>query len=257
MTGAVSQRRRLYFDLSQHALSFLPLIFMTRFGMRLLLVEDEEKVLRFVCRGLEAEWYAVDTATDGNHAIELAASYPYDLVILDLMLPGMNGTEVLRRIREGNEHVPVLILTARDALGDKVKHFELGADDYLTKPFAFAELLVRVKALLRRGAVNRANVLRVADLELDRLSQQVRRAGQKIELTGKEYGLLEYLMSNAGRVLSRTMIIEHVWDQSFDGATNIVDVYVRHLRNKVDEAYERKLIRTVRGVGYVIGENEV
>ncbi len=138
-----------------------------------------------------------------------------------------------------------------------MRHFEIGADDYLTKPFAFAELLVRVKALLRRGAVSRANVLRVADLELDRLSQQVRRAGQRIDLTVKEYALLEYLMSNAGRVLSRTMIIEHVWDQSFDGATNIVDVYVRHLRNKIDEAHERKLIRTARGVGYAIsGDDE-
>jgi DNA-binding response OmpR family regulator len=163
---------------------------------------------------------------------------------------------VLRRIRQDNQQVPVLILTARDALGDKVEHFELGADDYLTKPFAFAELLVRIKALLRRGAVSRSNVLRVADLELDRLTQQVKRAGRRVELTVKEYGLLEYLMLNAGRVLSRTMIIEHVWDQSFDGATNIVDVHVRHLRNKIDEGRERKLIRTVRGVGYVVGEGE-
>jgi DNA-binding response OmpR family regulator len=183
-------------------------------------------------------------------------SFQYDLIILDLMLPEISGTEILTQIRQRNSHVPVLILTARDALGDKVQHFEIGADDYLTKPFAFAELLVRVKALLRRGAVNRSNVLRLADLELDRLTQQVRRAGQKIELTVKEYALLEYLLSNAGRVLSRTMIIEHVWDQSFDGATNIVDVYVRHLRNKVDEAHERKLIRTVRGVGYAISDEE-
>jgi DNA-binding response OmpR family regulator len=222
--------------------------------MRLLLIEDEEKVSRLIVRGLTAERFAVDVAADGNTGLELAQAYGYDLIILDLMLPGLSGTEVLRRVRLNNAQTPVLVLTARDALGEKVAHFELGADDYLTKPFAFAELIVRVKALLRRGAVNRANVLRVADLELDRLSQQVRRAGQKIELTGKEYGLLEYLMSNAGRVLSRTMIIEHVWDQSFDGATNIVDVYVRHLRNKVDEGYERRLLRTVRGVGYVIGE---
>ncbi|MGH9935623.1 MAG: response regulator transcription factor [Blastocatellia bacterium] len=224
--------------------------------MRLLLVEDEEKVAAFVVRGLEAERYAVDVAADGRRAIELSNAYQYDLIILDLMLPEISGTEVLRRIRQNNSHVPVLILTARDALGDKVEHFELGADDYLTKPFAFAELLVRVKALLRRGAVSRSNVLRVADLELDRLSQQIRRAGQRVELTGKEYALLEYLMLNAGRVLSRTMIIEHVWDQSFDGATNIVDVYVRHLRNKVDQSYERKLIRTVRGVGYAISDEE-
>jgi two-component system copper resistance phosphate regulon response regulator CusR len=163
---------------------------------------------------------------------------------------------VLRLVRRQNEHVPVMVLTARDGVTDKVQHFEIGADDYLTKPFAFAELLVRVKALLRRGAVSRANALRVADLEIDRLTQQVRRGGQRIDLTGKEYALLEYLMTNAGRVLSRTMIIEHVWDQSFDGATNIVDVYVRHLRNKIDEPFERKLIRTVRGVGYAIGGEE-
>lgn len=224
--------------------------------MRLLLVEDEEKVARFVRRGLEAERYAVDVAPDGIQAMGLVATYQYDLIILDLMLPGLSGTEVLRQLRLRNESVPVLMLTARDALDDKIKHFELGADDYLTKPFAFAELLVRVKALLRRGAVHRANVLRVADLELDRLTQQVRRGGQRIELTVKEYGLLEYLMLNAGRVLSRTMIIEHVWDQSFDGATNIVDVYVRHLRNKIDEGHARKLIRTVRGVGYAISEGE-
>ena len=224
--------------------------------MRLLLIEDEEKVARFIVKGLTAERYAVDVASDGDKGLELAQTYSYDLIILDLMLPGMSGTEVLRHVRRRNERVPVLVLTARDALTDKVQHFEIGADDYLTKPFAFAELLVRVKALLRRGAVSRANILRVADLEIDRLSQQVRRGGQKVELTGKEYALLEYLMTNAGRVLSRTMIIEHVWDLSFDGATNIIDVYVRHLRNKIDEPFERKLIRTVRGVGYTIGREE-
>ena len=222
--------------------------------MRLLLIEDEEKVSRFIVKGLTAERFAVDVAAEGDKGLELAQAYSYDLIILDLMLPRLSGTEILRLVRRQNEHVPVLVLTARDAINDKVRHFEIGADDYLTKPFAFAELLVRVKALLRRGAISRANTLRVADLEIDRLSQQVRRGGQRIELTGKEYSLLEYLMTNAGRVLSRTMIIEHVWDQSFDGATNIVDVYVRHLRNKIDEPFERKLIRTVRGVGYVIGE---
>jgi two-component system, OmpR family, copper resistance phosphate regulon response regulator CusR len=222
--------------------------------MRILLVEDEEKVSRFIVRGLIAESFAVDAAADGPSGLGLATSYDYDLIILDLMLPGLNGTEVLRQIRSTNHRVPILMLTARDAIADKVEHLEAGADDYLTKPFAFAELMARVKALLRRGSVDRPSVLRVADLDLDRLSQQVKRASRRIELTAKEYSLLEYLMANAGRVLSRTMIIDHVWDQSFDGATNIVDVYVRHLRNKVDDGHELKLIRTVRGVGYRISD---
>ena len=221
-----------------------------------MLIEDEEKVSRFVVRGLVAAAFAVDAAYDGISGLEYATTYSYDLIILDLMLPELSGTEVLRQIRRTNHSVPVLVLTARDAIADKVENFEIGADDYLTKPFAFAELLVRVKALLRRGPVSRASVLRIADLELDRLTQQVRRAGLRVELTSKEYGLLEYLMSNAGRVLSRTMIIEHVWDHSFDGLTNIVDVYVRHLRNKVDEAHAFKLIRTVRGVGYAISDED-
>jgi two-component system copper resistance phosphate regulon response regulator CusR len=168
------------------------------------------------------------------------------------MLPGLDGAGVLKQIRAKDTKVPVLILSARDALQDKVANLEAGADDYLTKPFAFAELSVRVKALLRRGPVNRASTVRIRDLELDRLSQQVKRAGKRIELTIKEYSLLEYLMSNVGRVLSRNMIIEHVWDESFDGFTNVVDVYIRHLRKKVDDAHEHKLIHTVRGVGYSV-----
>lgn len=205
-----------------------------------------------VKRGLAAERYAVDVAADGREGLELAEAYPYDLILLDLMLPSLSGVEVLQRIRRTNQYVPILVLTARDSVDDKVKLFESGADDYLTKPFAFAELLVRVKALLRRGPVNRSSTLRIGDLELDRLTQQVKRRGKRIELTAKEYSLLEYLMQNPDRVLSRNMIIEHVWDQSFDGVTNIVDVYVRHLRSKIDEGGESRLIRTVRGTGYMI-----
>lgn len=224
--------------------------------MRCLLIEDERKVSDFVSRGLRAERFAIDVAYDGNSGWDFASQFDYDLIILDLMLPGLTGTELLERIRKKNTSTPVLILTARDAMAEKVRHFEAGADDYLTKPFAFAELLVRAKALLRRGPISQASVLRVADLELDRLSQQVRRAGKRVMLTSKEYSLLEYLMSNTGRVLSRTMIIEHVWDQSFQGLTNIVDVYVRHLRTKVDEGHAKKLIRTVRGAGYCLSDQE-
>ncbi len=222
--------------------------------MRLLLVEDDKKVASFVARGLRAERFAVDVAHDGQSGLDFANAYSYDVIILDLMLPVLSGTELLKRIRRSTPEVPVLVLTARDDTAAKIENFEAGADDYLTKPFAFAELAVRVKALLRRGPAARSSILRVADLELDRLTQQVRRAGTRIELTAKEYSLLEYLMANADRVLSRTMIVEHVWDESFQGFTNIVDVYVRHLRAKVDDGAELKLIRTVRGVGYCLSE---
>jgi len=219
----------------------------------MLLVEDEKNLSELVARALRQESYAVDVADDGAQGWELAQAYEYDLIILDLMLPRLPGEELLKRIRRRNSQVPILILTARDATEDKVHNFEAGADDYLTKPFAFAELVMRVKALLRRGPVARSSVLRVGDLELDRFTKQVRRGGRRIELTPKEYALLEYLASSPGRVFSRTMIIEHVWDQSFEGLTNIVDVYVRHLRSKVDDPFPVKLIRTVRGVGYGLG----
>ena len=218
--------------------------------MRILLVEDEKKVADIIARGLRAERFAVDVHHDGESGWVAADTYNYDLILLDLMLPGLTGTEILEKVRRKNQQVPVLILTARDGMPDKIKNFETGADDYLTKPFAFTELLLRVKALLRRGPVVRSSVLRVGDLEIDRLSQNVKRAGQAIELTAKEYSLLEYLASQPNRVFSRSMIIEHVWDQSFQGLTNIVDVYVRHLREKVDDSFPVKLLHTVRGVGY-------
>jgi two-component system copper resistance phosphate regulon response regulator CusR len=222
--------------------------------MRLLLIEDEEKVANFISQGLGAERFAVDVVRDGGTGLEYATTYQYDLIILDLMLPTIDGSEILRALRSRNLNMPILILTAKDDVEDKVKNLEAGADDYLTKPFSFAELVARVRVLLRRGPITRASTVRVADLELDRLYQRVKRAGRRIELTSKEYALLEYLVSNPGRVFSRNMIIEHVWDESFDGLTNIVDVYVRHLRAKVDDGYPKKLIFTVRGVGYMISD---
>jgi DNA-binding response OmpR family regulator len=224
--------------------------------MRLLIVEDDPKLGEFVARGLRAERFAVDVAADGIAGQHFLDAYSYDLLILDLMLPALSGTELLRWARRRRPDLPVLVLTARDATEDKVRHFEAGADDYLTKPFDFAELVVRVKALLRRSPVERADVLRIADLELNRLTQHVRRGGHPVELTAKEYALLEYLMSSPGRAFSRAMIIEHVWDQSFEGLTNIVDVYVRYLRRKLDDAFDLKLIHTIRGVGYSIRGEE-
>jgi DNA-binding response OmpR family regulator len=223
--------------------------------MRILLVEDEEKVARFIERGLKAELYTVDMAKDGKTALYQLEQYAYELIILDLNLPDISGQEVLRIIRQDGRSLPVLILTARDSIADKVKNFDLGADDYLTKPFSFTELVLRVKALLRRAQpTNQGDVLKIADLVLDRAAHQVRRDNRPIELTSKEFALLDYFMTNPGRVLSRTMIVENVWDQSFEGLTNIVDVYVRQLRIKIDEDHARKLLRTVRGVGYSITE---
>ena len=220
--------------------------------MRILVIEDDSRVASFIRRGLSADKFLVDIAHDGQSGLELAVSKDYSLIVLDLMLPGMTGQEVLAGLRKTNRAVPVLILTARGAVRDKVELFQKGCDDYLTKPFAFAEFQARVKALLRRGKTETQDMLQVADLRVDFNKRQVTRGGKKIDLTLKEFALLEYLVRNAGQVLSRSMIVDHVWDQSFDSFTNVVDVYIRYLRNKIDQGFEPKLIHTVRGVGYVL-----
>ena len=220
--------------------------------MRILVVEDEGKLAASVKRGLSAEHYAVDVAERGRTAVDLAREYHYDLLILDLRLPDMAGAEVLQRVRHLAESVPALVLTANGSTEEKLRLFALGADDYLTKPFVFVELIARVKALLRRGPVGRSNTLKVGDVELDQLPQRVSRAGRSIDLTAKEFSLLTYLMLNAERVLSRNMILEQVWDQSFDGISNIIEVYICQLREKLHDEGKPELIRTIRGSGYSI-----
>jgi len=220
--------------------------------MRLLIVEDEKKVAGFIKKGMEEETYAVDVAYDGEEGFHLAELNQYDMIILDLMLPKMDGLEVLTRLRDKKVNTPILLLTAKDAVEDKVAGLNKGADDYLTKPFAFSELLARVRSLLRRGQVETKTELKVGDLNLDLVSHKVKRNGEEIELTGKEYSLLEYFMRNEGKVLTRTMIAEHVWDYNFDTFTNVIDVYVNHLRKKIDKKYPSKLLHTLRGLGYVM-----
>jgi heavy metal response regulator len=218
--------------------------------MRILVVEDEKRIADFIRRGLESE-FAVDVAPDGQTALDMVHATDYDLITLDMMLPDMDGLRVLEKIRNRKTNPPVLILSARGAVEDRVKGLELGADDYLTKPFAFVELLARVRVLLRRGQPTPEKLI-VGELSLDCIRRKVTRSGDNIELAPKEFSILEYLMRNKGRPLSRTMIVEHVWDMDYDGLTNIVDVYIRHLRSKIDDRYPQKLIHTVRGVGYML-----
>ncbi len=220
--------------------------------MRILIAEDDTPLAGFLRKGLEAEHYAVDVASDGVMASELAIAYDYDLVVLDLNLPKRDGVAVLREVRGSKEEVPILVLTGRSRVEDRVSTLDQGADDYVTKPFSFSELSARVRALLRRGKLPQQVTLQVDDLVLDRIGRSVERGGRKIELTSKEFALLEYLMRNAGRCITRAMIIEHVWNISFDTTTNVVDVYINYLRKKVDENAPRKLIQTVRGSGYIM-----
>ena len=222
--------------------------------MRILVVDDEKKIASFIQRGLKENHYVVDVAYDADTALETAEINPYDLIILDIMLGGKDGIAVCEQLRKNKVNTPVLMLTARDSVRDKVRGLDAGADDYLTKPFAFDELLARVRALLRRESTEKVNLLKVSDLELNQLTREVKRASKVITLTAKEYALLEYFMLNANQVITRTMISEHVWKEDFDSFTNIIDVYVRYLRNKVDKGFEKPLIHTLRGTGYMLSE---
>jgi len=225
--------------------------------MRILIVEDEKNLIDILQRSLKSEGYTVDGVSTAAEGLDYIKTYHYDLVILDLQLPDGTGTSLLRRMREMGHSMPALILTARSDLESKVTNFQAGADDYVIKPVAMAELSIRVQALLRRGPALQENVLKAGTLEMNRLTRQVRRDGKRIELSPREYSLLEYLFLHSGRILSRNMIVEKIWDQSFEGLTNIVDVYIGHLRRKIDEGHEPKMIRTVRGLGYMLDTEQL
>jgi two-component system OmpR family response regulator len=220
--------------------------------VRVLVVEDEVKMARAIRRGMEQEGYAVDTALDGDEGLHMVIENDYDAIVLDVMLPGIDGFEVCRRLRARGRWAPVLMLTARDTVPDRIEGLDAGADDYLVKPFAFGELLARLRALIRRGAVERPAVLQVGDLVLDPAAHSVTRARRQVELSAREFALLEFLMRHPGEVVSRTAILEHVWDYNYDGLSNVVDVYVGYLRRKLEQPFGRTLIRTVRGVGYAL-----
>ena len=223
--------------------------------MRILVVEDDKKVAAFLQKGLREEQYAVDVCRDGHEAVYEAQVNPYDVIILDIMLPGKDGFTVCKELRESDILTPILMLTAKDTLEDKVIGLSDGADDYLTKPFSFEELLARIRALLRRSQDYKTGILKAADLELDPLRRTVQRAGKPISLSGKEYALLEFLLRNKGIILSQSKIIDHVWDRNYDGTSNLINVYINHLREKIDKDADVKLIKTVRGQGYKIDEN--
>jgi two-component system copper resistance phosphate regulon response regulator CusR len=218
--------------------------------MRVLIAEDDVALAKFVSQGLEAERYTVDVCSDGEQARTAASEVDYDLIILDLNLPKLDGIAVLRQLRSKKPTLPVLILTQRSRVEDRVQCLDTGADDYLAKPFSFSELSARIRALLRRSHLPSESVLTIDDLKLDRIEHRVERSGRRIDLTTKEFALLEYLMRNSGRCVTRAMIIEHVWNLTFDTTTNVVDVYINYLRRKVDDGHATKLIRTVRGMGY-------
>ncbi|MBU1043123.1 MAG: response regulator transcription factor [Candidatus Omnitrophica bacterium] len=222
--------------------------------MRVLVIEDEKKVASFIKRGLKEKGYAVDVSEDGDDGLLQAKTNPYDLIVLDIMLPGKDGIYICRQLRKNNINAPVLMLTARDDVEDKVNGLDSGADDYLTKPFQFAEFLARVRALVRRNDGKKITILKVSDLELDQITHKVTRAGKAIELTSTEYALLEYLMLNVNQVVTRTMISEHVWNDDFDSFSNIINVYVNYVRRKVDDGFAKKLIHSIRGTGYILKE---
>ena len=221
--------------------------------MRLLLVEDDPKIASFILKGLKAEGYAVDHAPDGQEGLHLAVTEPYDAAIIDVMLPKLDGLSVIERMRKDKVNTPVIILSAKGSVDDRVKGLQVGGDDYLPKPFAFSELLARVQALIRRGSgLSEPTRLTVGDLTMNLLNREVTRGGEKIELQRLEFSLLEYLMRSAGRVVSKTMIMEHVWDYNFDPQTNVVESRICRLRYKIDRGFDKKLIQTVRGVGYAL-----
>jgi DNA-binding response OmpR family regulator len=218
--------------------------------MRILLIEDQPDLASVVKQGLEEHGYNVDSASDGEEGLYMADNYPADVIVLDIMLPKMDGLTLLGRIRKNGNKVPVLLLTAKDALSDKIKGLDTGADDYLTKPFQFEELLARIRALLRRKSEGKEAVIRIGDLEIDTSSRTVRRGGQTVQLSAREFSILQYLAYHHSRVVTRTQLVEHIYPEGFEWDSNIVDVYINHLRNKIDKGFSRKLIHTVRGTGY-------